>query len=650
MNIRDNQRFAKDDRTYSVLAASRMSETPPPDQRGPTNLRIKFRSASLEQFIERYAVDVSRGGIFIRTREPLAVGTLLRLELQLQDGTPLLAGDGTVIWIRESDPARPTVPPGMAVRFDTVTPETQPTLDRILAERAQMEEAGRLPAQQTGGFAVRRPSAVLPSLDNSGRVSALASNAPTAPVEAPGAGAADTGRTGPSAVSKTSFLGSRAAGGGTPAPAGPFSRARTTGTRPVPVPSALFEPPSAADIDKALSALEEAPGAAPMPPMPSVPRFVSEDISNEPTRVGDLSAEAAAAARASSGPTAAPLAEGAQPPDGPAAAGSDAAPESLETSPPAAPPAEGDAAAETSAEKAAVSASAPPDVSRRFRAASRAYPTLQRRRGTTVVIALFLLLGAGGLAVWKLRPGMRVPARPVTIPAGAVVPPPAPPPAPAAAPAEPPAPPPAAPPEPEAKSPPAAEEKPKAEKRGAEASERASHKSAHHHARETESSHAESQEAAPAVPAAEKPAPAAPAAAPAPAPAPDKPAAEKPPAAAQPAADDNAPAVLKITSTPSGAEVSIDGSIAGETPFTTKTLDPGTPHAITVRMDGFETHERMIGASDWSRPHGSAPPSLKMNIKLRRLAPVPNADAPKGAAPADDNGGPSIKEVNPGAP
>ena len=58
------------------------TENPP---RGPTNLRIKFRSASLDQFIERYAIDVSRGGIFIRTREPLSVGTRLKLEFQLQD-------------------------------------------------------------------------------------------------------------------------------------------------------------------------------------------------------------------------------------------------------------------------------------------------------------------------------------------------------------------------------------------------------------------------------------------------------------------------------------------------------------------------------------------------------------------------------------
>ncbi|HVX95714.1 MAG TPA: TIGR02266 family protein, partial [Polyangia bacterium] len=91
------------------------------EPRGPVSLRIKFRSASLDQFIERYAVDVSRGGIFIRTREPLAVGTPLRFDFQLQDGSALLAGDGTIVWIRENDPSRAGVTPGMGVRFDKLS-------------------------------------------------------------------------------------------------------------------------------------------------------------------------------------------------------------------------------------------------------------------------------------------------------------------------------------------------------------------------------------------------------------------------------------------------------------------------------------------------------------------------------------------------
>ncbi|HVZ86296.1 MAG TPA: TIGR02266 family protein, partial [Polyangia bacterium] len=144
-----------------------MSEPTSKDTRGPTNLRIKFRSASLEQFIERYAVDVSRGGIFIRTREPLAVGTRLRLEFQLQDASPLLSGEGTVVWIREPDQTRENVTPGMGVRFDKLSPESQPTLEKILAEKTRLEQAGVAAANQSkgGGMAVRRPSGVFASLD-----------------------------------------------------------------------------------------------------------------------------------------------------------------------------------------------------------------------------------------------------------------------------------------------------------------------------------------------------------------------------------------------------------------------------------------------------------------------------------------------------
>src|SRR5215831_20928318 len=112
------------------------------DMRTPVTLKIKFKSASLNQFIERYSVDVSRGGIFIRTKEPLPVGTQLKFEFQLQDSQPLISGEGTVVWIREHDPTRTGVAPGMGVRFDRLTPQSQQVLDRILSEKQRLESTG----------------------------------------------------------------------------------------------------------------------------------------------------------------------------------------------------------------------------------------------------------------------------------------------------------------------------------------------------------------------------------------------------------------------------------------------------------------------------------------------------------------------------
>src|SRR5947209_6151409 len=111
------------------------------DMRTPITLKIKFKSSNLDQFIERYSVDVSRGGIFIRTKEPLAVGTQLKFEFQLQDTSSLISGDGTVVWIREHDPTRSGVAPGMGVKFDKLATASQQVLDRILNEKGKRGEA-----------------------------------------------------------------------------------------------------------------------------------------------------------------------------------------------------------------------------------------------------------------------------------------------------------------------------------------------------------------------------------------------------------------------------------------------------------------------------------------------------------------------------
>lgn len=105
-------------------------------KRTPVTLKIKFKSATLDQFIERYSVDVSHGGIFIRTKDPLPVGTQLRFEFQLKDASPLITGEGTVVWTREHDPSRTGVAPGMGVRFDRLADGSQEVLDKILQQKS----------------------------------------------------------------------------------------------------------------------------------------------------------------------------------------------------------------------------------------------------------------------------------------------------------------------------------------------------------------------------------------------------------------------------------------------------------------------------------------------------------------------------------
>ena len=150
----------------------------------------------------------------------------------------------------------------MGVRFDRLSPESQTTLDTILEEKIRLQQSGVAPgsiAKAGAGIAVRRPSGAFATLDAPG-----AEVPPPLPVEvrmdspsAPATGAApaspmpvSASRTGPHATTGSSSI---------------FSRPRTTsGMRAVPAPSALFEPPTADDIDKALSVLEEKGGPAPV--------------------------------------------------------------------------------------------------------------------------------------------------------------------------------------------------------------------------------------------------------------------------------------------------------------------------------------------------------------------------------------------------
>jgi uncharacterized protein (TIGR02266 family) len=778
-----------------------MDQPPAKEPRGAVSLRIKFRSANLDQFIERYGVDVSRGGIFIRTREPLAVGTQLRFDFQLQDAAPLLAGEGTVVWIRENDPARAGVTPGMGVRFDKLTPASQPILEKILTDKGKREQPGATAKPSAaGGLAVRRPSSTFSALDPAAARAALSSNpvgaAPRVPAPALGSGQLKTAAgsqpraTAPAAGAVTLGFGggprveapatgsgplsTRAAGARPVEPAAPvgvpressgaFGRPRSStgmnAARPAPAPQALFEKPTADDIDRALSVLTEVddPGegsGAPAPPLDFAARdtgaraAIGRDGAEPPARVrkqtdaqpivlesstdvGDAPArrtgtrplfsspdlrgktvpvvpiggpgpddddeEDATSAWAGSGPTrvsddapdlepddeasAPPVRAPMAPPPSSAAAPSAVAPFAVapfavasSAVAPFAPTQLAMAPATTGAAHApatahdlpAAPAEAPKIMSPAFTSAA---PKRQRSNAPFVILGL-LVVGGGGFFVLKglhliptptattapaaSEPGAAttaaVPSGEVTLPAKSETT------------------------DALAAAAPSGEAKP-SEAKPNEAKPSEAKPS------EAKPSEAKAVEAPPPEKVAEaKPTPTPPAAETAtpstlrahplgpPAEAPKEPA----PAAAAPVKDSGSshhsrrrsaategeptpaqgaaaggeksaavppPDVLKITTTPAGAEVIVDGLSVGTTPYSANDLDPATPHSITLKKDGFEAHERMISSSDWQHAKGGAH-ALKITVKLHSTGHESSEPA-KSAEPAAADPAPGL--------
>ncbi len=100
-----------------------------------TVLRIKVRHADLDAFVERFASQVTRLGVFIPTRTPKPIGTEVRFEIRTADDKPALIGQGKVKLVRAHDPAHPRVVAGMAVELQRVGRDSRDVLVRMLEVR-----------------------------------------------------------------------------------------------------------------------------------------------------------------------------------------------------------------------------------------------------------------------------------------------------------------------------------------------------------------------------------------------------------------------------------------------------------------------------------------------------------------------------------
>ena len=100
-------------------------------------VRIQLRYPDEGIFIQRFAPNVTKGGIFLASRAPHPVGTVIAFEVALTQGPLLLHGTGKVSWVRDYEPNEPQRAHGMGVQFLQIAPDCKPTLDRLLAYKAQ---------------------------------------------------------------------------------------------------------------------------------------------------------------------------------------------------------------------------------------------------------------------------------------------------------------------------------------------------------------------------------------------------------------------------------------------------------------------------------------------------------------------------------
>ena len=114
-----------------------MSQDTRKDKRAKVvSLNVRYKSATVDEFIENHSHDVSKGGIFVKTPTPFPPGTLLKFEIRLAGDKSVIAGVGRVVWKREPTQAGAEKPAGMGVKFIKIDDASRAVIDKLIAQKA----------------------------------------------------------------------------------------------------------------------------------------------------------------------------------------------------------------------------------------------------------------------------------------------------------------------------------------------------------------------------------------------------------------------------------------------------------------------------------------------------------------------------------
>jgi uncharacterized protein (TIGR02266 family) len=99
------------------------------DKRTDERVTINKEFESFDAFIHEYVTNISRSGVFVKSKQPLPVGTRVNLRFTvIMDDIETIEGVGEVVRL-ENDP------PGMGVVFTELSQYSQHLIERLLTTR-----------------------------------------------------------------------------------------------------------------------------------------------------------------------------------------------------------------------------------------------------------------------------------------------------------------------------------------------------------------------------------------------------------------------------------------------------------------------------------------------------------------------------------
>jgi uncharacterized protein (TIGR02266 family) len=110
-------------------------------QRISLKARVDYELFSEDTFLFEYTSNVSRGGIFLSTRNPLPIGTEIHLRFTLPaPANRAIRVTGKVAWINEYKPGKVNLNPGMGIEFINLAEKDNEAITRLIKRKALLTE------------------------------------------------------------------------------------------------------------------------------------------------------------------------------------------------------------------------------------------------------------------------------------------------------------------------------------------------------------------------------------------------------------------------------------------------------------------------------------------------------------------------------
>jgi len=111
------------------------------DRRVQLKARVDYELLSEDTFLFEYTHNVSRGGIFLATRNPLPVGTRMNLRFALPGNHGRVVDvTGKVAWINEYKRGKKNLNPGMGIEFINLADEDREAITKLIKRKALLAD------------------------------------------------------------------------------------------------------------------------------------------------------------------------------------------------------------------------------------------------------------------------------------------------------------------------------------------------------------------------------------------------------------------------------------------------------------------------------------------------------------------------------